>query len=149
RPAGGRVCLPRAAPAGVQGEVVAPAPNVFSPVFGEAVRRYEESGFRARRSRLGYQAGCERLGLSLWELEPGPMGPFHYHFGNEELLAVLSGRPTVRTPAGSRTLAEGEFVAFPRGPHGAHPVGNDTNGSVRFLIFRALPDPDVIVYNEQ
>jgi uncharacterized cupin superfamily protein len=124
-------------------------PNVFDPLFDEEVVRYEESGFRARRSRLGYQAGCERLGLSLWELEPGPMGPFHYHFGNEELLAVLSGRPTIQTPAGFRELAEGELVAFPRGPHGVHAVGNRTDGTVRFLFLSEMRGPDVLVYPEQ
>lgn len=128
---------------------MAATPNVFDPVFDEEVTRYEDSGFRARRSRLGYQAGCERLGLSLWELEPGPPGPLHYHFGNEELLAVLSGRPTVHTPAGPRELAEGELVAFPRGPHGAHAVGNETDGTVRLLFFSEMRGPDVIVYPEQ
>jgi uncharacterized cupin superfamily protein len=128
---------------------MAARPNVFDPVFDEEVTRYEESGFRSRRSRLGYQAGCERLGVSLWELEPGPMGPLHYHFGNEELLAVLSGRPTLRTPAGSRALAEGEVAAFPRGPHGAHAIGNDSDGPVRLLLFSEMRGPDVIVYPEQ
>lgn len=126
---------------------MAARPNVFDPVFDEEVTRYE--GFRSRRSRLGYQAGCERLGLSLWELEPGSEGAFHYHFGNEELLVALSGRPTVRTPAGRRELAEGEVAAFPRGPHGAHAVGNRTDGAVRILFFSEMRGPDVVVYPEQ
>jgi|RhiMetdeSRZDD1v2_1073273.scaffolds.fasta_scaffold60446_3 uncharacterized cupin superfamily protein len=124
-------------------------PNVFDPVFDEEVTRYEESGFRARRSRVGYQAGSERLGVSLWELGSGPPGPFHYHFGNEELLAVLEGRPTLRAPAGTRELVEGEFVAFPRGPNGAHSVGNQTDNDVRVLFFSEMRGPDVIVYPEQ
>lgn len=127
---------------------MAARPNLFDPVFDEEVTRYEESGFTSRRSRLGYQAGCERLGVSLWELEPGPMGPFHYHFANEELLVALTGRPTIRIPGGSRELAEGELVAFPRGPHGLHAVGNPTDGTVRFLFFSEMRGPDVICYPE-
>jgi uncharacterized cupin superfamily protein len=128
---------------------VADTPNVFDPVFDDEVTRYADYELRCRRARLGYQAGCERLGVSLWELEPGSEGVWHYHFANEELLAVLSGRPTLRTPAGSRELAPGEVAAFPRGPHGAHAVANHTGDPVRFLFFSEMRGPDVIVYPEQ
>jgi uncharacterized cupin superfamily protein len=123
--------------------------NVFDPVFDEDVTRYEEYGMRARRARLGYQAGCRRLGLSLWELEPGSEDVLHYHFGNEELLAVLQGRPTLRTPAGSRDLTEGEVAAFPRGPHGVHAVENHSGDPARLLFFSEMRGPDVVVYPDQ
>ena len=124
-------------------------PNVFEPVFDEEVARYEEHGLNARRSRLGYQAGCERLGLSLWELEPGSEGVLHYHFANEELLVALTGRATLQTPGGRRELAEGEVAAFPRGPHGAHAVANHTDEAVRVLFFSEMRGPDVVVYPER
>jgi|SRR5215211_4091502 len=121
-------------------------PNVFDPVFDEDVTRYEEQGFRCRRGRLGYQAGCERLGVSLWELEPGSEGVLHYHFGNEELLIALNGRPSLRTPAGWRELAEGEVAAFPRGPDGAHAIGNHSDRTIRTLLFSEMRGPDLVVY---
>lgn len=127
---------------------MATGPNVFDPVFDEEVTRYAEHGLRSRRARLGYQAGCERLGLSLWELEPGSEDVLHYHFGNEELLAVLSGRPMLTTAAGPRELASGEVAAFPRGPHGAHAVANPTDDPVRFLFFSEMRGPDVVIYPE-
>ena len=37
---------------------------------------------------------------------------------------VLRGTPTLRTPEGERTLAEGEVVAFPAGRAGAHAIRN-------------------------
>jgi uncharacterized cupin superfamily protein len=123
-------------------------PNVLDPVFDEDVTRYADYEFRCRRSRLGYQAACERLGLSLWEVEPGSMGIFHYHMANEELLAVLSGRPTLRTPAGARELVEGEMAAFPRGPHGAHAIGNHGDTAARILFFSEMRGPEVVVYPE-
>ena len=128
---------------------MAGSPNVFDPVFDDDVTRYADYELRCRRARLGYQAGCERLGLSLWELDPGSEAILHYHFANEELLAVMSGRPTLRTPAGNRELAPGEVAAFPRGPHGAHGVSNYTDEPTRVLFFSEMRGPDVIVYPEQ
>jgi uncharacterized cupin superfamily protein len=122
--------------------------NVFDPLFDEDVTRYADYEFRCRRSRLGYQAGCERLGLSLWEVEPGSQGIFHYHLANEELLAVLSGTPTLTTPGGARELAEGEVAAFPRGPHGAHAIGNHGIDATRLLFFSEMRGPEVVVYPE-
>lgn len=43
-------------------------PNVHEPDYDEP---REEEGFRALRARIGRQAGGERLGASLWLVEPG------------------------------------------------------------------------------
>ena len=41
------------------------------------------------------------------------MCPYHAHFGNEELLVVLGGRPTLRTERGEQLLAPGDVAAVP------------------------------------
>jgi uncharacterized cupin superfamily protein len=72
-------------------------------------------GFNCLRARLSRQAGSERLGLSLWELPPGQAAyPYHYHLAEEELVVVLDGAPSLRTPDGWRELEEGEVVPFLR-----------------------------------
>ena len=87
--------------------------NVFEPEW-DAER--DAPPFRWRRARLGKQAGARDLGASLFEVPPGAATfPLHAHFANEELLVVLSGRPTLTTRAGERELAPGEVVAFPAG----------------------------------
>ncbi|MGH2982369.1 MAG: hypothetical protein ACRDKV_10050, partial [Solirubrobacterales bacterium] len=87
--------------------------NLFEPAFEEE-RQWR--AFTYRRSRLGRQAGAERLGASLYELSPGaPAWTYHYQYANEEMLLVVSGRPSLRTPEGWRELNPGELVAFPRG----------------------------------
>lgn len=119
-------------------------PNINEPVFDEP---REQPGFRASRARLSRQAGSERLGLSLWEVPPGEAAyPYHHHLGEEELIVVLDGQPSLRTPEGWRDLAEGDVVAFPRGEHGAHQLANRTEEIVRFLAFSTNGDPDIVVY---
>ena len=120
--------------------------SFLEPEF-EAPR--DQEGFRGRRARLGLQAGCEHLGLSLFEIEPGSAQfPLHYHLGNEEMLIVLRGSPSLRTPVEERTLAEGDVVAFPRGERGAHQVVNRTDEPVRVLIVSEMNAPEVVVRPE-
>lgn len=118
-------------------------PNVHDPVFDEP---REEPGFRSLRARLGRHAECERLGLSLWELPPGETAyPYHFHLAEEELLLVLEGRPSLRTPEGWRDLPPGEVVAFLRGESGAHQLVNHTEDVVRFLAFSTSGEPDIVI----
>ncbi len=118
-------------------------PNLFDPHFDA---EQDEPGFRWRRARLGRQAGAERLGASLFEVPPGAATfPYHFHFANEELLVVVSGRPTLRGPDGSRELAEGEVVAFPVGERGTHQVVNRSDEPARVLVVSEMIGPDVIV----
>jgi uncharacterized cupin superfamily protein len=106
----------------------------------------EREGFRSRRARLGRQAGCEHLGLSLFELEPGSAQfPLHYHLGNEEMVIVISGKTALRTPEGERPLTEGEVVSLPAGEAGAHQVVNRGDAPARILIVSEMNAPDVVV----
>jgi len=118
--------------------------SIEEPLFDEP---RERPGFQARRARLGRQAGSERLGLSLWELGPGQAAyPYHYHLTEEELLIVLEGRPSLRSPDGWRELAEGEVISFPRGEEGGHQLHNRTGETVRFLAISTSGEPDIVIY---
>lgn len=119
-------------------------PNINDPLFDEP---REQPGFLASRARLSRQAGSERLGLSLWEVPPGEAAyPYHFHYAEEELVLVLSGAPSLRTPDGWRELSEGEVVAFKRGEQGGHQLVNRTSHTVRFLAFSTSGEPDVVMY---
>jgi uncharacterized cupin superfamily protein len=125
---------------------VSEAPNVFHPEFEGTTDR---PGFSGRRAQLGRQAGAQRLGASLFELAPGSAPfPLHYHLGNEELLIVFSGRPSLRTPDGERLLEAGEIVALPRGEAGAHQVVNRSQEPARVLIASEMNAPDIVVRPE-
>jgi uncharacterized cupin superfamily protein len=104
-------------------------------------------GFRARRARIGYELGIELIGASLWEVPPGEAAyPYHFHYSDEELVIVLSGRPTLRTPEGERELEEGEALRFPVGEEGAHQILNRSGETATFLAISNSGRPDVVVY---
>ncbi|HEX6664528.1 MAG TPA: cupin domain-containing protein [Gaiellaceae bacterium] len=102
------------------------------------------SGGGAKSKRL-VEAG-PALGASVYELGPGNTTAYHFHHGSEELLVVLRGRPTLRTPEGERQLAEGEVVHFPTGPEGAHGLRNDTDTATRFVVAGIRVSPEVAEY---
>lgn len=88
------------------------------------------------------------LGASLYELGPDNFNVLHFHHGSEELLIVLRGRPTLRTPEGERVLAEGEVLHFPAGPDGARGLRNDTDEPVRYVMAGIRVSPEVVEYPE-
>ncbi len=119
--------------------------NIYAPDFGED--RAAPEGFRAHRALLARQAGAQRLGLSLWELLPGEAAyPYHFHLVDEELVVVLEGRPSLRTPDGWRDLERGEIASFPPGESGAHQLVNWGQETVRFLSFSGAGLPDIVIY---
>ena len=120
-------------------------PNVFDPDFEP--REEWPAGYEGRFARLGRQAGTERLGASAYELPPGQsICPYHWHAANEELLIVLRGSPTVRTPGGESQLAAGDVVAFPTGEAGAHKVTNAGPEPALVLIVSEMRLPEVAGY---
>jgi uncharacterized cupin superfamily protein len=102
------------------------------------------SGGGAKSRRL--VARGPHLGATVYELEPGAWAIYHAHHGSEELLLVLKGRPTLRTPAGERELEDGEVVGFPPGPDGAHGLRNDTGEPVRYVMAGTRVSPEVVEY---
>lgn len=113
-------------------------PNIESPEW-EA----ELPGLRGQR--VGAAAGAEKLGATLYEVDPGGrVSPLHIHHANEELLFAISGRATLRTPDGERELEPGEVVAFLSGRRGAHQVVNRGDAPARVLIVSTKIYPEVV-----
>ena len=109
-------------------------------------------GWQHENERAGYvsrfmRIGGDMLGLSVYELPPGQKSyPYHAHHANEELLIVLDGEPTLREPAGERTLARGDAVVFKRGPEGAHQIRNDGDRPARYAMISTLVFPEAVDY---
>ena len=117
--------------------------NVFADDWEDIYPQIE--GWRSNVRRLvprGYT-----LGMSLYELLPGQTQcPYHFHHGNEELILVLQGNPTLRTPDGERELEPGDVVHFPTGPEGTHHVINRNAEAARYVIADTKVSPEVVEY---
>ncbi|MGH2998840.1 MAG: cupin domain-containing protein [Gaiellaceae bacterium] len=116
--------------------------NIWDDKWGEQDEDWSGGGGLGKR----LVPGGPMLGASLYELAPGNFNIYHAHHGSEELLLVLRGRPTLRTPDGERQLDEGEVVHFITGPEGAHGLRNDTDKQVRFVMTGIRVSPEVVEY---
>lgn len=107
----------------------------------------DPEGYRSGMNRFGAELGAERIGGSVYELPPGQsICPYHYEHGCEEWLLVLSGTPTLRTPAGEQTLQPGDLRVFAEGPQGAHKVTNRADSPARVLMISNVAETTVAVY---
>jgi uncharacterized cupin superfamily protein len=115
--------------------------NVFDDDWQEGYPQTE--GWRANWKRA--KAGM--LAVGVYELLPHQTQcPYHFHHGNDELLIVLQGTPTLRTPAGEDVLQPGDAVPFPAGKDGAHQIYNRTSEPVRYVIAARHVTPEVVEY---
>jgi len=118
--------------------------NIWSDVWDPAEEDWSGGGVVSKR--LPRAAERPGLGATVYELDPGDFVVYHFHHAWEELLVVLRGRPTLRTPDGERHLPEGEAVYFPLGSEGAHGLKNETDEPVRILMVSTLSSPEVCEY---
>lgn len=120
--------------------------NVFRDEL-DVEREDQHPGYTVGGTIVGKRLGTEELGVTLYVLPAGnAQAPYHWHHATEELMLVLSGSPTLRSPGGELRLEAGDMVSFPRGPEGAHKVVNETAESVRYLIFSTRPGIDIVEY---
>jgi uncharacterized cupin superfamily protein len=121
--------------------------RVFNLLGDEWDFTRDRDGWRSRLTGVGERIGAELIGATASEVEPGErLWPYHTHHSNEEWIIVVRGEPTLRTPEGEHTLAEGDVVCFRRGKAGAHQVINRTESPVRVLMLSTMISPEIIEY---
>src|SRR5712691_7788454 len=118
--------------------------NIWTDAWDPAEEDWSGGGGVSKR--LPRAAERPGLGATVYELDPGDFVVYHFHHAMEELLVVLRGQPTIRTPAGKRKLGDGEAVYFPVGPDGAHALANETDERVRILMVSTISSPEVAEY---
>jgi uncharacterized cupin superfamily protein len=121
-----------------------PRANVFTDDY--EFDETDPEGYRAAMARVGQAAGGVDLAVKAFVLPPGEsLCPYHYEY-EEEWLLVLEGEVRLRTPEGEEDLARGAVVCFPKGPAGAHKVGNAGEQPARIVMFSSAHEPSVAVY---
>jgi uncharacterized cupin superfamily protein len=119
--------------------------NIAEPEF-----RWDDEdpeGFRAGMFRPGPDLGAKATGMTVYELPPGQaVCPYHYEYGEDEWLLVLSGQPSVRTPDGIEKLSPWDVAFFPKGSEGAHQVRNDGAEVARVVMWSTIVYPSATAY---
>lgn len=97
--------------------------------------------------RLSSIVGSKHFMFDLRQLNPGIYSfPYHFHRNAEELIMVLSGSMTLRTPNGFEVLSAGEMVFFEIGETSAHQFYNHTTSPCTYLDIRTTVGLDVTEY---
>jgi uncharacterized cupin superfamily protein len=111
-------------------------------------RRSEEPApYIGEFADAGRILGAVRLGYAVERLPPGGANcPNHWHVREEELFVVVSGNPTLITPAGERELRAGDLVSFATGPSGAHRLENRSDAVCVFLAIANTDGEEVCFY---
>jgi uncharacterized cupin superfamily protein len=85
-------------------------------------------------TRMGWQAGLERTGVSRARVNPGKESfAYHSHLREEEWLYFLSGRAILTIDGQEVEVGPGDFVAFPT-PSVAHQLRNPFDEPVEYLM---------------
>ena len=107
----------------------------------------DPSPYDGRAQRFGPTIGATDIGGTIYELGPGQaICPYHYEYGNEEWLVVVSGRPTLRRRRGSACSSRATSPASRKAPDGAHKVSNAGEETTRVLMLSTKRKPDVTYY---
>jgi uncharacterized cupin superfamily protein len=96
----------------------------------------ERQGYTWEEKDIDPLIGARRLGYQLIRLPSGQSTfPMHFHHFGEELFYVMEGQCTLLTTRGQSQVRQGDFIAFPPGPAGAHKF---TNQGPRPCVLLAL-----------
>ena len=104
---------------------------------------------RSISAAVGLDYQDSKLGMRVYEAEPGEQLPLSYHYHDEQVEAfyVLAGTLHVETPAGHRVVeAEQVLVVEPGSPQRAYNP-DDAEGSVRVLAIGAPSADDAHPYD--
>lgn len=88
--------------------------------------------------RLAPAAGLTKLGASHVVLKPGGWSSHrHWHAGQDELVAVLSGEAVLVEGAGETVVRAGDVLAWPAGERNGHHLQNRSDEDCVFVAISA------------
>lgn len=115
--------------------------------FREDAGRIEHYRLFTTFPRLSSVVKSNNLLFDMRQLNPGQFSfPYHFHRNSEELMMVVSGAMTLRSPEGLEILEKGDLVFCEMGDAGAHQFYNHTPEPCIYLDIRTQIGIDVAEY---
>ena len=115
--------------------------------FKEDANRIDNFRLLTAFPRLSTIVGSKNLFFDLRLLNPGQFSfPYHFHRNAEELMMVISGTMTMRSPNGLEIMNEGDIAFFEMGETGAHQFYNHSAEPCTYLDIRTFLGMDVSEY---
>jgi uncharacterized cupin superfamily protein len=115
--------------------------------YKEDPNRFDNYRLFTASPRLSSLAGSKNLFFDLRLLNPGQFSfPYHFHRNAEEMMVIMSGSMTMRSPNGLENLSEGDIVFFEMGETGAHQFHNPNLEPCTYLDIRTFFAMDVCEY---
>ena len=97
--------------------------------------------------RLSELVNSEHLIFDIRLLNPDQFSfPYHFHRQAEELMFVISGSLTMRSPEGFQILNQGDTIFFEMGDTGSHQLYNHTQSACTYLDIKTIKDNDICEY---
>jgi uncharacterized cupin superfamily protein len=118
-----------------------------SIVYKEDPNKIDNYRLFTASPRLSTLVNPKNLFFDLRLLNPGQFSfPYHFHRNAEEMMVILSGSMTMRSPNGFEELSEGDIVFFETGETGAHQFHNPHSEPCTYLDIRTFMGMDVCEY---
>jgi uncharacterized cupin superfamily protein len=105
--------------------------------------------------RLSELGKSKDLFFNMRKLDTGKYSyPFHYHHNAEEVLLILEGSATLRTPNGLEIVDKGDILFFEKGITSAHQLFNHTTEPCIYFDLRTnngfdvaeFPDTNKVIF---
>jgi len=99
---------------------------------------------------VGDAGGLSQFGANIVILAPSALSSLrHWHEQQDEVLVVLSGRPTLVDDSGETPLAPGDVATFPAGEANGHHLINKTAEEVRFFVVGTRTETETAWYSDE
>lgn len=97
--------------------------------------------------RLSSVAGSKHMVFDIRKLNPGKYSfPYHFHLNAEELIMVMAGSMTIRSPKGFEVISSGQIAFFEMGESSAHQFYNHSSEPCTYLDIRTTIGIDICEY---
>lgn len=103
--------------------------------------------FEARLGKIGEVLGSDKIGINVTVVPPHSRAfPRHYHYVNDELFVVLSGRGTLHYGDEDHPIGPGDVIYIKAGTGIPFQMDNTGDTEMRYLALSSMIPADVFFY---